>query len=112
MDGLRTTLVGLAGLILALTLASRAHAGACQTEMGKFCKGSTNVAACLREHESDLSDECKAYLSFFENMPSCLADARHLCPSKKPSGAGVIKCLRGHQSDLSDACKNEIRKMR
>lgn len=98
--------------ILLLLQAPSALGAGCQDEMEKLCKGQRPVVDCLRKHQSDLSAECSAYLAFFEQIPSCLADASRLCPTDKPSGAGVIACLRGRQSDLSDDCRKEIGKIR
>jgi len=97
---------------IALLSARPAGAGGCQAEADNLCKGQKPLVACLRAHKSELSDECSAYLAFFEQIPSCLSDAAKLCPSDKPSGAGVIACLRGRQSDLSDDCRKEIGKLR
>ena len=97
---------------LALFCAEPARAGGCQAEAEKLCKDEKPVFACLKEHKSELSAECAAYLSLFERIPSCVSDAVKLCPSDKPSGAGVIACLRGRQSDLSDDCRKEIGNLR
>ena len=94
--------------VLGLMLASPVHAAGCQEEIDKYCKDKSPVAECLRSHEAHLSDECNAYLKFFERMPNCLSDARKLCPTDKPSGPGVIACLRNRQTDLSDDCRTEI----
>ena len=99
-------------LVLLLGAASAPAAGGCQDEIEKLCKGQSPIMKCLRSHESDLSAECNAYLRFFEKMPACVADASKLCPSDKPSGAGVIACLRGRQTDLSEECRKEIGNMR
>jgi hypothetical protein len=98
--------------IALLTSAASARAAGCQTEIEKLCKDQTPIMTCLRAHEKDLSKECDAYLRFFERMPSCVADARRLCPTKKPSGAKIIACLRGRQTDLSEDCRKEIGNMR
>ena len=103
----------LASMLLALVAAQPARGAGCQAEIEKFCKDERGTTAkCLRAHQSELSDECKAHLAFFERMPSCLSDAARLCPSEKPSGPAVIKCLRGRQTDLSDDCRKEIGQIR
>lgn len=112
MVTLRVLFSGCAAALLLLTAAPPASAGGCQAEIDKLCKGQTPIMNCLRQHQSELSPECSAYLAFFEQIPSCVSDARHLCPTEKPSGAGVIACLRGRQSDLSDDCRREIGKLR
>lgn len=35
---------------------------ACSTEVEKFCPGEDRIGKCLRQHESELSDKCKAGL--------------------------------------------------
>jgi hypothetical protein len=112
MSTLRAVAAGFSMGVLLLAWAPPAHAGSCKAEVEKLCKGRTDLMKCLRENERDLSPGCNAYLRFFENMPSCVADARKMCPSDQPSGAAVIACLRKHQTDLSEDCKNEMRKIR
>ncbi len=112
---MRTLCVLLSGCAVSIALLAAARpaaAAGCQTDVEKLCKNEKAIVTCLQSHKADLSAECSAYLAFFEQIPSCLVDAQRLCPSDKPSGAGVIACLRGRQSDLSDDCRKEIGKLR
>ena len=58
----------LAMLILASIPACKGNEGreavraACSAEVEKLCPGEDRVGQCLREHESELSDKCKAGL--------------------------------------------------
>jgi hypothetical protein len=96
-------------------IADHGLALSCQKEVQELCKdvtGGANLMKCLHSNEAKLSDECKAYLAFFEKIPSCVADADKFCPKDVPSGAEVIICLRGRKSDLSPECQNELREVR
>lgn len=102
--------------LLALGLiADSGLALSCKKEVQELCKdvtGGANLMKCLQSNEAKLSDECKAYLAFFEKIPACVADADKFCPTDVPTGAEVIICLRGRKSDLSPECVNELREVR
>ncbi|HVM97823.1 MAG TPA: cysteine rich repeat-containing protein [Candidatus Acidoferrales bacterium] len=114
----RMTLVSLAALLALLCCGSASFAKeqACRAEMDKFCKdvavGSGRVLKCLQDHESDLSDACKAYVNTASQYMACMDDVLRLCPGTEPGGSRGMKCLRMHQTDLSTECKNELGKHR
>lgn len=107
-----STILGM--MLFALAGATQASAGACDAQIQEHCadkKAGVEIMTCLRSQEDELSSECKAYLGFFENIPSCVGDADKLCGNPS-SGAAVIACLRGRQTDLSNDCKAELRNIR
>ena len=108
MSALRTAAASCCLAILMLAWAQPAHANGCQSEIKKFCEGKTPIIDCLRANARDLSPTCTTYLNIFERIPSCLADARRLCPSKHPSAAGVSACLKKKKSEVSEACRKEL----
>lgn len=98
-------------LLLASRVPVRAQGG-CQSEVERFCAGEKQVLACLRKNLKDLSPGCTTYLNVFEQIPSCLQDARQLCPTDNPSVQSVTGCLRGHADKVSAECRAELDKLR
>jgi hypothetical protein len=47
-------------MIALLIPATDLAAGECRKDRHKFCRGATDIRACLYAHESELSDACKA----------------------------------------------------
>ena len=47
-------------IIALLIPATALAAGECRKVRHKFCRGATDIRACLDEHASELSDACKA----------------------------------------------------
>jgi len=107
----------LSSLVFVLALAApcaRAFAqqGPCKADAEKFCKDSkgTDRMACLKTHEADLSDACKAKMAGhkgkgMESHP-CAPDAEKFCKDSK--GMDRMACLKTHEADLSDACKAKM----
>jgi hypothetical protein len=118
MEGSTRRLVLGAAIGLAFSaLASPATAGqgGCTQDLAKFCAkvpaGEGRQLACLKEHESELSEACRnsALLRGKTAKPHplgpCRADAERLCKSVEPGEGRVVNCLDAHASELSDACK-------
>lgn len=98
---------------------------ACKPDAEKFCKdvkpGGGRVVACLKQHKSELSAECKAAGGKVheeraerreqgrEAMAACKPDAQKLCAGVKPGGGRIIECLKQHQADLSASCAGELK---
>lgn len=101
-----------AGVLLIAPGAPARAQGGCQSEVERFCHGEKQVLACLRKNQKDLSPGCTTYVNVFEQIPSCLQEARTLCPTDNPSVQSVVGCLRGHQDKLSAECRAEIEKIR
>ena len=63
---------------------------------------------CLKEHEADLSDACKARLQTFTHEP-CAQDALTFCPNVELGNKrALVHCLRDHTPDLADGCKARL----
>ncbi|MFN8604238.1 MAG: cysteine rich repeat-containing protein [Candidatus Binatia bacterium] len=110
---LKPLLLGMSAgvLLLGSTVPARAQGG-CQSEVERFCSGEKQVLACLKKNRTDLSPGCATYVGLFDQIPSCLQEARQLCPTDAPSVQSVTGCLRGHADKLSAECKAEIDKIR
>lgn len=64
----RASLFSIALVILAIIPGCKGNQGreavraACSAEVDKLCPGEDRIGQCLRKHESDLSEKCKAGL--------------------------------------------------
>lgn len=99
--------------------ASAREAGPCHGDIQKFCKGMKPgggaIAQCLKEHEADLSQECKEKgqemkQKAVEFKEACGEDVQKFCKDAKRGHGGVVRCLHGHQSELSAQCKSKLSK--
>jgi hypothetical protein len=93
----------------------------CKADAEKFCKdvkpGGGRIIDCLKQHQADLSAECKAKgLEAKEKagafMEACKADMDKLCPDVKGGPGEKLRCLKEHDKDLSEACKAGKDKMK
>ncbi len=107
-----------AGLLL-LSLAPANAAGkteTCRAEVDKFCQGvqpgEGRLINCLKGHDAELSDACRAYINQISQFQACLDDSLRLCPGIEPGGGRSAKCLRTHITDLSTECKRELQKIK
>lgn len=104
--------IAAAVLLVASSVPAHAQQGGCQSEIDRFCSGEKQVLECLRKNRKDLSPGCATYVAVFEQIPSCLQDARTLCPTDSPSVQSVTGCLRGHADKVSAECRAELDKLR
>jgi hypothetical protein len=100
------------------------HGGACREDVKKFCgdvrvsEGRAGVQACLKQHESELSQSCtsqraerKAHVDAFK--AACGHDVETLCKeevakSEETPGEhfhAVFHCLKEHKAEVSESCK-------
>jgi hypothetical protein len=84
-------------LLLALLLAQAAE-HPCMEDAKRLCpgvqSGQGRIAACLKEHQAEMSPACKARIAEFrEGAQACQADAQKLCPGTKP-GKERSACMR------------------
>ena len=84
--------------------------GPCADDLQKFCKdvqpGGGRIAACLKEHEKDLSPVCKRQIAevkkqVHEFQEACEDDVMKLCAGIRPGGGRIFRCLKQHESELS-----------
>jgi hypothetical protein len=113
------TLIPLLSFALALSFAGAAAAkeGPCKDDVQKFCKdvkpGGGRIVKCLKEHEADLSDSCKAAQSkakekVSEAKESCNDDVQKYCKGVQPGQGRIVKCLADNKDKLSGSCKGVI----
>lgn len=94
--------------------------GSCHADREKFCKGveqgEGHIVKCLKEHENELSAECKAHAEqmkakFKEMKEECKADAEALCKDTEPGGGRIMKCLHENADKIQNAqCKEGMSK--
>lgn len=94
------------------------HNGACKADREKFCanmKMGEGMMKCMKEHEAELSPECKSMMEehkkmMQEHMAACQPDVEKLCKDVKPGEGNIIKCLKQNEAKLSPACKEAMPK--
>jgi hypothetical protein len=117
-----------AGLALALLGAGAPEIHApepCAAEAVTFCSdvkpGAGRIVRCLEEHESKLSDACRARLDadqerakkyIGEFLDACHSDTERLCVGVQPGGGRLVKCLSTHDYELSPRCVAELDKLK
>ena len=104
-----------------LFAASGAHAApsflaeACAKDVKSVCgdvkPGGGKLAACMKEHFSDLSTDCQiAYIKVAAVGRACKADMKKFCADVKPGQNAKAACLKSHAADLSEGCKDAMAK--
>lgn len=86
---------------------------ACRADFAQFCKGTQpgqgRVLACLREHQEQLSPDCKSSL---ENTQTCADRARQLCGGtgvdQAPERHAMRQCLQQHRDELPANCRSQL----
>jgi hypothetical protein len=93
----------------------------CADDAAKFCKGVNpgggRMAACLKEHQKDLTPVCRQRT---ENMmmrakemhKACADDIDKFCQNVQPGKGQIASCMREHKSELSAECQKEFGKGR
>ena len=91
----------------------------CADDAAKFCKGvdpgGGRMAACLKEHEKDLSPGCKQrnhdmMMRQKEMHKACADDVDKFCQNVEPGKGRMAGCLKEHKSELSAECQKEFGK--
>jgi hypothetical protein len=105
-------------LLITLNFAIYVRAeGPCKTDIEKFCAGvqpgGGAVVKCLKEHEAEVSSECKARGEEMKKhvhqvKDACEADVEKFCSSLKPGKKAILKCLKKNKKNLSEACKESF----
>jgi hypothetical protein len=115
-------------IITAHALAEEKSKNPCAEDIAKFCKDaksdSQSPLKCLKEHENELSEACKAYelkkaskrLETREEIRArtrfrraCRDDIAKLCKGVNPADGGLIKCLQEHEKELSGLCSENLK---
>ena len=96
---------------------ARAHE-ACKADVERFCKdvkpGGGAIIRCLKQHESELSPQCKAVGAEMKAKAeaikaACGSDADRYC-SQIPKGPAQFICLKSNADRVSSTCKTELDK--
>lgn len=108
-----------AALLLALPVAAADQdpLGPCGPDAKRLCAdvepGALSLLRCLRTHESELGEECRASLTgkrsqakdrLAEIGEACQSDLQRYCPDRR-GPMYVMRCLRNHETDLSEGCR-------
>jgi len=98
------------GLVLAAAAAGALAADApsaqaCRVDTKKLCAGMQpgggRVMACLTQHESELSPDCKAVLP---TLQQCAQQVQSLC-GNTGDRREMRECLRSHADQFSPQCR-------
>ena len=91
--------------------------GACRADVQKLCKevqpGGGRIAACLKQHESEISPGCRERMAEArgegkEIAEACKADSEALCKGVQPGQGRIMRCLAEHNDKLSSPCRTKI----
>jgi hypothetical protein len=91
--------------------------GACRADVQKLCKevqpGGGRIAACLKQHESEISPGCRKRMAegrkeVKEFAEACKADVETLCKGVQSGQGRIMRCLSEHSDKLTDACRAKI----
>jgi hypothetical protein len=91
--------------------------GACRADVQKLCKGvqpgGGRIAACLKQHESEISPGCRDRMAEArkegkEFAEACKADAETLCKGVQHGQGRIMRCLVEHKDKLSGGCREKI----
>jgi hypothetical protein len=102
-----------AAATLALACAGPALAGetspiaqACRGDHGRHCSavrpGGGRIAACLKQHESQLSRACQAALT---TIDVCIEQSQRLCGATPATASALRTCMQAHAEQFSPACR-------
>jgi len=114
-----TVLAGLLCVAMATGVSAKTEDRPCKADAEKLCKGMEpgggKIAACLKEHSSELSPACKDNIAkakekVKELKEACEGDAKKLCKDVKQGGGRIMQCLKQHEAELTPACKASMEK--
>ena len=103
---LATAMLALACAAPALARETSALAQACRADYGKHCKsvqpGDGRVAACLKQHESELSPACQAAMS---TIAECSQQVKTICGAAAAGRSALRECMKSHANEFSASCR-------
>ena len=109
--------IGGLSMVSAAQAEEKEGSGACRADVQKLCKGvqpgGGRIAACLKQHESEISPGCRERIAeareeVKEIAEACKADAEALCKGVQPGQGRIMRCLGEHNDKLSSACRAKI----
>ena len=104
-------------LVSAAQAEEKERPGACRADLQKLCKGvqpgGGRIAACLKQHESELSPGCRERMTEAreqgkEFAQACKADTETLCKGVQQGQGRIMRCLVEHKDKLSGECRAKI----
>jgi hypothetical protein len=115
---MKTALLSLALALGSLApAAASARGSACKADVQRFCSGvrpgGGRIVRCLRSHETELSEPCKAEREAVRERAekvhqACAEDAARLCKDVAPGGGRIVRCMRQHRDQVSEGCKTAM----
>jgi len=89
---------------------------ACVPDVQKFCSGvaggKARIARCMKEHEEELSPECRARSTDLKDLMGpgnpCHPDQEKFCADVEPGEGRILNCMAEHRPELSEACNAYI----
>ncbi len=91
----------------------------CRADVKKFCADAPaaggKVQACLKAHETELSQACKKHLDDIGHrsgplVAECRYEIALFCSDVSPGGGRIASCLQGKRDELSPGCKDRLDK--
>lgn len=93
--------------------------GPCADDVKKFCgdvtPGAGGIAACMQQHQADLSEACKTHQATVRAKidaftAACGEDIKKHCADVKPGRGAVQMCLHDKEKELSADCQKMTEK--
>jgi len=87
----------------------------CQEDIETFCQGvvpgSGRLDRCLREHQEEISQECREVRlgirdKVYGFVDACAEDVKRLCGNVAGGDARIARCLKAHEAELSPVCRD------
>ncbi len=89
----------------------------CEEEIKRLCPdikpGDGRIAECVRQHEKELSPQCRKKHEATEKrkqtrehaQKACHDDVQKFCKDVDPGEGRMVHCLEEHEKSLSEACR-------
>ncbi len=88
--------------------------GPCQNDVKRLCgqvePGDGRIAKCIKEHENEVSAECRQRIDavkqkISEAKDACKDDVEKFCKGVQPGQGNIVRCLKEHEASLSEKCR-------
>jgi Cysteine rich repeat len=82
-------------------------ASACRADASAHCAGTRpgggRIAACLKQHEAQLSPDCKAQIGV---IGECSQQVQKLCGPEVSTPAALRDCFKARPGEFSTSCRS------
>lgn len=104
--------------VLSLLSIQAVQADSCMQDVKKFCKditpGGGRIQACLKQHNSELSADCKKRSEKItsardEIKDQCKQDVQKLCSDEIAGKGRKAVCLKENMNKLSQGCRSAMK---